>query len=372
MDIKSYISQDKKYMLVELENYNIVNYQVEIVNNNEGIFLLPIRERKVNEKVKIEIDISGKHSVGQYIKAKKLTYDLFLKIALKICDIHLKCEEYLLKPQNILIQNNTIFIDKNTDEIYMVYLPIKNEKLDNNIESLKKYIASLSQSISSVNNIDDYNLVSEIVKYLNSKEVTVKKLKKQIELFIQKKNAENIIVAPQPKEVVEEAIRKKSFFQKIKSMFSKNNKNHKEKRSKDNGANKIEETNGTNIRLINEDSIELNISENSIVGQAVKNKKSNGYLTIENSTGKERIELNKEILLLGRMSGVVDYVLDSNVVGRVHARIENIDDCYYITDLGSKNGSYLNGARLVANEKYKLEDNSHIKLANINLYFNKQ
>lgn len=368
MNIKSYISQDKKYLLVELENYNIINYQVEIVNNNEGIFLLPIRERKVNEKVKIETDISGKHSVGQYIKAKKLTYDLFLKIALKICDIHLKCEEYLLKPQNILIQNNTIFIDKNTDEIYMVYLPIKNEKLDNNIENLKKYIVSLSQSISSVNNIDDYNLVSEIVKYLNSKEVNIKKLKKKIELFIQKKNAENIIVTPQPKEVVEEVIRKKSFFQKIKSMFSKNNK---EKRSKGNSANKIEKTNGTNVRLINEDSIELNISENSIIEQAVKNKKSNGYLTIENSTGKERIELNKEILLLGRMSGVVDYVLDSNVVGRVHARIENIDDCYYITDLGSKNGSYLNGARLVANEKYKLEDNSHIKLANINLYFNK-
>lgn len=366
MDIKSYISQDKKYLLVELENYNILNYQVEIVNNNEGIFLLPIRERKVNEKVKIEIDISGKHSVGQYIKAKKLTYDLFLKIALKICDIYLKCEEYLLKSQNILIQNNTIFIDKNTDEIYMVYLPIKNEELGNNIESLKKYIRSLSQSINSVNNRDDYNLVSEIIKYLNSKEINVKKLKKQIELFIQKKNAENIIVAPQPKEVVEEVIREKSFFQKIKSMFSKNNK------SKINSAKNIEETNGTNIKLINEDSIEVNISENSIVGQDMKNKKLNGYLTIENSTGKETIELNKEILLLGRMSGVVDYVLDSNVVGRVHARIENIDNYYYITDLGSKNGSYLNGARLVANEKYKLEDNSHIKLANINLYFNKQ
>ena len=53
MDIKDYVSQDKKYLLVELENYNIVNYQVEIVNNNEEIFLLPIRERKVNEKVKI-------------------------------------------------------------------------------------------------------------------------------------------------------------------------------------------------------------------------------------------------------------------------------------------------------------------------------
>ena len=147
--------------------------------------------------------------------------------------------------------------------------------------------------------LDDYNLIIEIVKYLNSKEVTVKKLKKQIELFIQKKNAENIIVAPQPKEVVEEVIRKKSFFQKLKSMFSKNNKNNKEERRKTNGANNIEDANETNIKLINEDSIELNFSENSIVGQDVKNKKFNGYLTIENSTGKERIELNKEILLLG-------------------------------------------------------------------------
>ena len=98
----------------------------------------------------------------------------------------------------------------------------------------------------------------------------------------------------------------------------------------------------------------------------------NGYLVMETEAGQEVMKLNKESILLGRMPGVVDYVLKSNVVWRVHARIENIDDNYYVTDLGSKNGTYLDGARLVANEKYKLENNSNIKLANINLYFNKQ
>ena len=45
---------------------------------------------------------------------------------------------------------NTIFIDKNTDEIYMVYLPIKNEKLGSNIEGLKKCIISLLKDLNSL------------------------------------------------------------------------------------------------------------------------------------------------------------------------------------------------------------------------------
>ena len=177
MDIKTYINQNKKYLCIDLENCNVVNYQVEIVNNNQGTFLLPINERRVGEKLKIEIDITGKYSVEEYIKEKKLSYDLFLKITLKMCDINLKCEEYLLNPQNMIMQNNTVFVDKNTEEIYGVYAPIKNEQLNNTITGLRKYIVSLSQSIGTVSDLDEYNLVTEINKYLNSKEVTVKKLK---------------------------------------------------------------------------------------------------------------------------------------------------------------------------------------------------
>ena len=84
----------------------------------------------------------------------------------------------------------------------------------------------------------------------------------------------------------------------------------------------------------------------------------------------ENIPIEKDVFLFGRIAGGVDYVINNTAASRVHARIEHISNEFYITDLDSKNGTYLNEARLIANERYKLENNNTIKLANMNFKFN--
>ncbi len=47
-------------------------------------------------------------------------------------------------------------------------------------------------------------------------------------------------------------------------------------------------------------------------------------------------------------------VLDDSLVSRQHARIQKIKEAYYITDLGSSNGTFVNGARIPEGKYLKL------------------
>ncbi|MDR6999324.1 DUF6382 domain-containing protein [Neobacillus niacini] len=89
---------------------------------------------------------------------------------------------------------------------------------------------------------------------------------------------------------------------------------------------------------------------------------------LEAATG-EKISLTKAVFKLGRDPEQVDFVAKNKVVGRVHAEILTVNGEYFFVDKQSRNGSYLNGVRLVQNSKTKLKHEDKIKLANEEFVF---
>ncbi|HMG37376.1 MAG TPA: GGDEF domain-containing protein [Blastocatellia bacterium] len=77
------------------------------------------------------------------------------------------------------------------------------------------------------------------------------------------------------------------------------------------------------------------------------------------------IKVEKEQTLIGRGSQA-DLVLRDEIASRLHVEILRLDQAtcveYYISDLGSTNGTYLNGARLTAQQL--LEDGDRVKVGN--------
>ena len=55
--------------------------------------------------------------------------------------------------------------------------------------------------------------------------------------------------------------------------------------------------------------------------------------------------LDRESAVLGRHPEC-DIVLDSGAVSRQHARIQRVDDKFYIEDMQSRNGTYVNGRQI--------------------------
>jgi pSer/pThr/pTyr-binding forkhead associated (FHA) protein len=75
-----------------------------------------------------------------------------------------------------------------------------------------------------------------------------------------------------------------------------------------------------------------------------------------------RAEEKKEIIysVFNRQS---DYVSSNNAVGKLHAEIINKDGIYYLKDLNSRNGTFINGERIVSNIEHLLQGNDTISFA---------
>lgn len=82
-----------------------------------------------------------------------------------------------------------------------------------------------------------------------------------------------------------------------------------------------------------------------------------------------RCVINKTPYLLGRSKRNVDFTISSGSVSRKHCMIEYIDGDFYLSDLGSSNGTRVNGIKLMEDEKKKLVAEDKIKLGDVVFFF---
>ncbi|WP_284139660.1 DUF6382 domain-containing protein [Virgibacillus sp. LDC-1] len=84
-----------------------------------------------------------------------------------------------------------------------------------------------------------------------------------------------------------------------------------------------------------------------------------------------QIKINATNFLIGRNKDTVNYVEDALGVSRVHAEIIKIDSMSYgLKDLGSKNGSTINGNAMVPFKVYALNENDEFTLGKATYTFN--
>ncbi len=81
-------------------------------------------------------------------------------------------------------------------------------------------------------------------------------------------------------------------------------------------------------------------------------------------------KLNQKEIRIGRVNS--DIELNSETVSKKHALITKKSVNYYIEDLNSTNGTFLNGEKLFPNEKYILLDEDLILLGDVEIRFQRK
>lgn len=77
------------------------------------------------------------------------------------------------------------------------------------------------------------------------------------------------------------------------------------------------------------------------------------------------IQVHRVPFTIGKNAGIVDAALTYNqAISRLHCRITKLNGRYQITDLGSVNGTFVNGGRLTPNLPYQIENGDTVLLAN--------
>ena len=88
--------------------------------------------------------------------------------------------------------------------------------------------------------------------------------------------------------------------------------------------------------------------------------------TIEGPHAGGVFALDRESAVLGRHPEC-DIVLDSGAVSRQHAKIERVDNKFFIEDMQSRNGTYVNGRQI--RERHLLSDQDRITLCDVVMVF---
>ncbi|MDH7578610.1 MAG: FHA domain-containing protein [Bacillota bacterium] len=96
-------------------------------------------------------------------------------------------------------------------------------------------------------------------------------------------------------------------------------------------------------------------------------------LRVNRSDREEIIYVDKPDFYIGRNEAVVDYCeTGSPYISRVHAKVIFRKDTYFLVDLDSKGGTYLNGEKLVSEKPYPLCFGDKIQLADIEYVFDSE
>ncbi|MBQ9061267.1 MAG: FHA domain-containing protein [Eubacterium sp.] len=78
---------------------------------------------------------------------------------------------------------------------------------------------------------------------------------------------------------------------------------------------------------------------------------------------EQRILLTEPEHLIGKNAEICDVIAASSAVSRMHARFVRQEKGYTVTDLRSRNGTFLNGAMLEAGRAYELKNGDSIRFA---------
>ena len=81
----------------------------------------------------------------------------------------------------------------------------------------------------------------------------------------------------------------------------------------------------------------------------------------------ESISITYFPFLIGKQENLTDYTLDKDTVSRIHVKIDQKDENYFLTDLNSTNGTAVNGRKLENNETVNLKVGDQVVIAD--LYF---
>lgn len=314
-------------------------------------------------------------SISQYFSQGSINKTEFISIIKTICQSIKLCSNYAyFNSNNLILDEELIYIDSKDKSVHIMYVPINNFVTDEIVQDIKKVIINLVNDYLLING-DKENFVQEILNGLRDDNLTIDEIIIFLDHVISR--SQNIetkierIVKPIVEYTTIEGTKPESLTYKV----SERNKNHKSEIKGIKGffkrifSHNNDYSNINNISCNNEnidksydnERFNDNCDDTIILGE---NQLSIAYLLQRNNDFTEKIIINKESFVIGRLKDIVDYQIKNKTVGKIHAKFIRQANKYYLVDLESKNGTYINTRRLQPNYLNEVKNGDSIVFSN--------
>jgi hypothetical protein len=327
-----------------------------------------------NGKIKLIYDIT-KYKTLQTI-LYSLTPESFLTIIAKLLSVIVEVKNNgFMKCENIAVSFDKVFIDSNNLSVFLVYLPINT---DTNANSMLTFERELKNSIiEAINRNQNLNTeaIGKLYADLHAGNYSIEMIMENIKS--RGTTQENFYRQPQQhphqqpqmqRPMMNNNIPAAQVPQQASNNVEKNTKNKEKGRSI---FSVFTSPFGRKTKQTAQQSPQqaVVIFKPTIQGGATEILEDIFRPSIAlcglNTPVKVEIVINKPEFLLGKNVESVDGPLQFNkAISRVHCKIMFMGNQYYLADMGSVNGTFINGVRLTDGKQAPIKAGDRIKLAN--------
>lgn len=355
-------NRESTYINYILENEDIFfNVGYKVLQNHENNGFVRCAKILHNGKIKLVYDISKFKDLETLIHT--ISTDSLIKVISKLLRVIIDVKENgFIEYKHINANLNTIFVDTNNLNIKLIYIPVniengKNEKifLDELRTNILDSINASSHSGLAINKLrlglnNNNNNLQDILNDINSNIDSGQYVRSNFSNKEQVTPKPVVIEHVQPKEISKENHEvnreRKSYISSLGSIFSRKN-----------GVKKEEKQPVRRIEISNDDYDETNlISEDDMRTIALKSV---------NMPADILINISGDKFIIGSSKDFCDGIISSNkAISRRHCCITFNNQLSYISDLGSSNGTFINGNRLERDKNYEIRVGDRVKIAN--------
>lgn len=342
--------------------------------------------------------ISGKQSLDTYCRVKEVNMDLIEQLIISICSLMERMEWNLMKTNCLMLDPELIFISNSNREFTFTLYPGGSNKIEQEFQQLIEYLMKKvnhqdAQAVRSVYRI--YELTLEegyLISDIWSTLVRQKNLEPTEESWAGKKSEKHI---EEPRGMTLE-----TFMDQTEEKPTRPTKEIKQAKKKvSSGRGKVPKSLVRKEKINFGDRIRKKLVEWGILQEIEQKQEKVVYpdeiietkeepmpvihptVCLINGHGQLRGQLlyiGSEGLCdihLGEGTSHVGYGQDADIcinretISQIHARIEKTEDGFYIEDLNSTNGTFVNEEPLAYKEKRKLASNDIVQFADIRYRF---
>lgn len=315
-----------------------------------------------------------------YLKKGISKNDFFLVIA-QILEAVKSIGRNSFNVNNLILNMKYVFVNEMTHELHFVYQPIYSSAIASDLAS---FLYDVAYSVTLALN-EDYKCVNDFIAYLKSLQaVSVIKIEKYL-----------LDVYPQIyKQVKRQKYGQSEYLGSFKNgkdiYYDMDNRKRPTPLDDDDATSLLDESDADEATsLLEEEEDEatslLEEEEDEATSLLMEDEEEATSVLIDDDEATsllcegpqisypylirkssfDRVDINKPVFRIGKERSYVDYfVANNNAVSRIHADIITKNNCCFVKDENSTNGTYINGNRLNPNKEVQIFDGDIVTFAN--------
>lgn len=343
------LDDDRLVLTGTLNRDQVDDLDVMMLKHNQVPHMVPVNIRSIDHRIVFDYMIDHRKPLGEWLRGYQITEDLqCLHFLLHIVNHLEQLRDYMLIENRCLLSPHMIFVDEKLLDAQFVYWPCATKNSDE--QDIAFALQQLCVQLAKYRSMEE---IRGIMRYLEDPLFSLNRLRKMLIVMIDQQTADHPRTSSKVRE--SEVVNRQGFRRWMP--FSRRTSRQQQISAKADG-----DTGHTNKKFVSRKGYTVPLHSGGDVVTGVR-------LIIQRGDREEEVRVVRSPFVIGRDPHACDQVYEDVRVSRMHAEIQKRKDGYYIRDLGSRNGTFLNNERLVPFTDRQLQGRDCIEIADMRCRF---